>query len=215
MRAFRSVNCVAVLLAALGGGGCATAPLEPWPGHTPLVPRIELRVGTFFASAARLAALRNELVNIDFGKESVARFERVFASLFTGATEVPDWPPWREVGTAMDGVIELEQASLTVQPGHDGGGAWVKAMAGPNAGKPDVVAVAFRICLYRPDASVVACWNPSVTARHQREPFECLDLRECVVPQVSGAVREAIARFMVDIGNDPAVQAWVAEVQRR
>lgn len=215
MRALRSVKVVAVLLAALGGGGCATAPLEPWPTLAPLVPRIELRVGTSFAAAARLAALRNELVSIDFGKESVARFERVFASLFAGATGVPDWPPWREVGTPMDGVIELEQASLTFQAGDDGGSARPMAMAGPSAGKPDVVAVAYRICLYRRDARVVSCWNPSVTARHQRAPFECLDLRECIVAQVSGVVREAIARFMVDIGNDPAVQAWVAEVRRR
>jgi hypothetical protein len=190
--------------------GCGTVPLTPWPEQTPLVQRIDARVGTSYAGAARLPIVTNPLIRIQVGQESVARFERVFASLFSRTQELPDWPPWREAGTSLDGVIELQRTEAELVLGNDAGGA----RAAPGVARPDVVHIAYRVCLFRPDGRELRCWNPKSTASHQRRAMECMDLRDCIVPQVEGAMRDAIARFMVDFEQDPVVRDWAAGLVR-
>lgn len=80
-------------LAAATLAGCGTVPLASVPKEAPLFRRVEARVGTVYATAARTAIVTNPLLRIEGGKASVARFERVFAAMFARAEELPDWPP--------------------------------------------------------------------------------------------------------------------------
>lgn len=188
-------------LGALALAACGTVPLAPPPEDPPIFRRIDARVGVVYAGAARTAILVNPLVRIEVGKASVARFERVFASMFTQAVELPDWPPWREGSTDLDGVIVLEQTDAELILGTDR--------------NPDVVRIAYRVCLYEPGGIEVRCWTASAQQSHQRRLTECLDVRDCLMPELEITMREAIARFMVDAENDPALKAWSARIPLR
>lgn len=184
------VTVTAMLLAA-----CGTAPLAPPPEESPIFQRIDARVGVVYSAAARSATFTNPLVRIEVGKTSAARFERVFAAMFTQVAELPVWPPWRVAKTSVDGVIELERTDAEMILGND-------------ANRPDVVSIAYRVCLYVPDGALIKCWTPSASLSHQRGIGECLDLRDCLVPQAESVMRAAIARFMMEAGNDSALRVW-------
>lgn len=190
-------------LAPLALAACGTVPLEPPPDEPPIFRRIDARVGIVYASAARTAILTNPLLRIEVGKASVARFERVFASMFREAAELPDWPPWREISAGLDGVIVLEQTDAELALGDDTGR------------NPDIVRIAYRVCLYEPGGTEIRCWTASARHSHQRRIGECLNLQACIVPETEITLREAIARFMVEAENDPALKAWSERVARR
>ncbi len=192
-------GCAALVALALAA--CGTVPLAPPPEDPPIFQRIDARVGVVYASAARTAILVNPLVRIEVGKASVARFERVFASMFTQAVELPDWPPWREGSTGLDGVIVLEQTDAELILGTDR--------------KPDVVRIAYRVCLYEPGGIEIRCWIASAQQSHQRRITECLDVRDCIMPELEITMREAIARFMVEAEHDPALKDWSARISQR
>ena len=191
------------VLVTLALAACGTVPLEPPPEAAPIFRRLDARVGVVYASPARTAFLSNPLIRIEVGQASVARFERVFTSMFTQAVALPDWPPWREGSTGLDGVIVLEQTDAELVLGDDGGR------------NPDVVRIAYRVCLYEPGGAEIRCWNPAARHSHQRHPLECLDMRSCIMPQTEICMREAIARFMVEAETDPALKAWSARIARR
>lgn len=189
-------------LAALALAACGTVPLEPLGDEPPIFRRIDARVGIVYTSAARTAILTNPLLRIEVGKASVARFERVFASMFTQASELPDWPPWQEASTGLDGVIVLEKTDAELALGDDTGR------------NPDVVRIAYRVCLYEPGGVEIRCWTPSARHSHQRRIGECLNLQACIVPETEITLREAVARFMVEAENDPALKAWATGIPR-
>ena len=191
------------VLVTLALAACGTVPLEPPPEAAPIFRRLDARVGVVYASPARTAFLSNPLLRIEVGQASVARFERVFTSMFTEAVALPDWPPWREGSAGLDGVIVLEQTDAELVLGDDGGR------------NPDVVRIAYRVCLYEPGGAEIRCWNPAARHSHQRHVLECLDIRSCIMPQTEICMREAIARFMVEAENDPALKAWSARIARR
>jgi hypothetical protein len=206
---FALLSAAVTILAA-----CWTVRLEPPPEEAPLFRRIDARVGIVYTAAARTAIATNLLWRIEVGKTSVARFQQVFSSMFAHAVELPDWPPWREVSTGLDGVIELERAEAELVLGNDAGRALGGIISG-NAGRPDVVSIAYRVCLYEPGGAEIRCWSPSARYSHQRSIGECLDLRACLVPETESAIREAIAQFMVDAEGDQVLQAWSARVGGR
>ena len=197
---FNKVRAYAALM-SLMLAACGTVPLEPPPEDPPIFQRIDARVGVVYAGAARTAILINPLVRVEVGKASVARFERVFASMFTQAVELPDWPPWREGTTGVDGVIVLEQTDAELVLGTDR--------------NPDFVRIAYRVCLFEPDGIEIRCWTASAQQRHQPRLTECLDVRACIMPEIEITMREAIARFMVEAENDPALKAWSARIPLR
>jgi hypothetical protein len=186
--------CATAALAA-----CGTVPIEPPAEEAPLFQRIDARVGTSYASAARLAYVTNPLMRIEVGRSSVARFEQAFGAMFTETVSLPDWPPWRHEAPKVDGVIELERADAELQLGDD-------------MKRPDVASIAYRVCLYERDGTAIRCWTSSAHSSHQRRVGECLDLRQCLLPQMEIAVREAIAVFLVDAENDPALRRWAARL---
>jgi hypothetical protein len=193
--------CAVLMTLALAA--CGTVPLEPPPEAAPIFHRIDARIGVVYASPARTAILSNPLIRIEVGQASVARFERVFASMFTQPLELPDWPPWREASAGLDGVIVLEQTDAELMLGDDTGR------------NPDVVRIAYRVCLYEPGGVEIQCWTPSARHVHQRRIGECLNLSACIVPETEITLREAVARFMVEAENDPALKAWSERIARR
>src|SRR5512147_2288299 len=155
------VRPFAAALATLALAACGTVPIQPPGEEAPLFRRIDARVGTSYASAARLAYVANPLMRIEVGQASVARFEKAFGAMFTETVELPDWPPWRHEAPAVDGVIELERVDAELLLGDD-------------RNRADFVSVAYRVCLYEPTAAEVRCWTPSARNSHQRGVGECL-----------------------------------------
>jgi hypothetical protein len=182
--------------------GCGTVPLTPPSEDAPLVRRIDARVGTSFASAARLANVTSPVMRIDVGQASIARFEQAFVALFAETVALPDWPPWRHDAPAVDGVIELERIDAELRIGDD-------------KNRADMVSIAIRICLYEPSATEIRCWTPSARNSHQRGLGECLDLRQCILPQIEVVMREVAALFLVAADSDPAVRAWAARLSEQ
>jgi hypothetical protein len=183
------------MLAAAALAACGTVPIQPPADDTPLFRRIDARVGTAYASEARLAYVTNPLMRFDVGHSSVGRFEQAFAAMFAEIVALPDWPPWRHERPPVDGVIELQSVDPQLLLGND-------------QNRPDTVRITYRVCLYKPNGMEIRCWTTSAYNTRQRGIGECLDLRECIVPQVEIAMREAVARFLVAAEGDAAVQAW-------
>jgi hypothetical protein len=194
---------------------CGNVPLAPVPEEAPLFRRIDARVGVVYASMVRTSVFAHPLARMEIGKASVARFEQVFAAMFVQAVELPDWPAWREAGTELDGVIELQRIDVEFQLGNDVGGPYLELLYGRSAARPDVIGIAYRLCLYEPGGVEIQCWSPSARVSHQRGPGDCLDMRACAAPQTEAAMREAIALFMVEAGNDPRLASWAARVRQR
>ncbi len=186
---------LAVLAATLGA--CGSVAVAPPADEGPLFQRIDARVGTSYASAARLAYVTNPLMRIDVGQSSVAHFEKAFGAMFRETVALPDWPPWRHETPPVDGVIELERGDAELVLGDD-------------LKRPDVASVTYRVCLYAAAGTEIRCWTASGRSSHQRRIGECLDLRACFVPQMEMAMREAIALFLVEAEKDAAVRRWAA-----
>ncbi len=199
-RRLKQAGVVALaVIVAVGLAGCGTVPIAPTFEERPLFRPLEARVGVAYTGAARTAMAVTPLMRFEIGKTSVARFEQVFAAMFAASVALPDWPPWREGVKGLDGVIELERVDTTVTLGND-------------RDTPDVIQVAYRVCLYDAKVAPVACWTPSVRHSYQRKPFTCLDLSACLQPEVEVAMREAIARFMLEFERDPAVLTWARQL---
>lgn len=196
----RIARAVALLFAA-ALSACGTVAISPPPEDAPLFRRIDARVGTSYASAARLAYVTNPLMRVEVGQASVARFEKAFDAMFTETIPLPDWPPWRHETPKVDGVIELERGTAELQ-------------LGDIERRPDVASVAYRVCLYEPDGIPVRCWTSEASSTHQRREV-CMDLARCVLPHIEVVIREAIALFLVEAENDPALRAWSERLEAR
>lgn len=181
--------------------GCAVR-VGPGPQEPPLFRRIDARIGVAYTQAARNARISALLMRFDVGKASIPRLNQVFASMFTHVSELPDRPPWREAAPDVDGVIEVERIDPSLDIGNDAGGPYFGGAA-----KADVVSVSYRVCLYTGPATLIECWTPSGSDIHQRTMWECLDLWRCVARMIEAAMREAIARFMVEAEHSPQLQA--------
>lgn len=194
---------LAIALAAAAVAACGSAPIQPPGEESPLFQRIDARVGTSYASAARLAYVTNPLLRIDIGQASVARFEKAFGAMFAETVNLPDWPPWRHEAPAVDGVIELERVDAELVLGDD-------------RHRADLVSITYRACLYEANGAEVRCWTTSARHSHQRAVGECvLDLRECLVPLVEVAMREAVALFLVAAEDDTALRGWAARLHAK
>lgn len=167
----------------------------------PLFKRIEARVGTAYSIEARNAVTRVPAAGyVKFGEASVARFRQVFAAMFAHTEELTYWPPPRHGARAVDGVIELQVAELSVGIGDD-------------EKRPDRVLVAYRVCVYEPTGKEIQCWMRFASQERQRRPLECFPvLGECLKPMVEAASRAAIAALMLAVERDEAVRAWAARV---
>ncbi len=190
------------MLAAAALAACGTVPIQPPAEDAPLFRRIDARVGTAYASEARRAYVTHPLMRFDVGHSSVARFEQAFAAMFAEIVALPDWPPWRHERPRVDGVIELQSVDPELLLGND-------------QNQPDTVRITYRVCLYEPDGKEIRCWTASAHNARQRGVGECLDLRECIVPQVEIAMREAVARFLVAAEGDAAMQAWAQALRAK
>lgn len=196
---------LAILTAGLGA--CGTVPVPPPPAEAPLFQRIEARVGVSFASAARTTVVDHPLVRFEAGRESVARFRPVFASMFATTVDLADWPPWRSAPVPdVDGIVELVRTDAALVVGTDD---WRRD-------QPDIATIGYEICLHEPDGERVRCWTPSASRRHRRGVGECIPvLQKCFVPQLEITMREAIARFMADAEADPVLKAWAGRMAAR
>lgn len=192
-----SAACTALLLAA-----CGTASLAPIASEAPLFRQIDARVGVVYTSAASTAVIANPLMRFEVGKACVEDFTRVFSSMFSQPTALPDWPPWRHARPDVDGVVEVESCNAEMKLGDDTGR------------NPDMVTANYRVCLYEPGGEPVKCWSASASQRYARGLFECMNLGQCMAMLADSTMREAMARFLAAAENDPDLRAWQARVEQ-
>ncbi len=209
---------MAIVPGAVSLAGCHTVPLDaPQELEAPLFEQIDARIGTHFDGPARTAVSAAPQYRVEIGKYSEVAFRQAFGVMFTNVTELPDWPPWREGVSSVDGVMEVQQTILNITLSTRADSTSSEPI-GLEAGTslftldPDYMYLGYHVCLYEPDGAQVQCWLPSVEQMHHRNWFECASVNTCLVEQVRTLVREAIARLMTDVAADPAVRAWAARV---
>lgn len=199
--------CRAIVLSGLLAGCSTTISIKPAFEEPPLAQQIQARVG----SACRIPIHTVDyaespdgggIYKVNFDQASLSRLEQVYRSLFSEVTPLPPWPSWREMPPNLDGVIELDAADF-------------KFFLGDDRGNPEHVMVRYRVCLYTPNGNTVNCWETQAQQIHQRQLFERFNLLPYLATLVEAASREAIARFMLEFENDPAVKEWAEQVAHR
>jgi len=201
----RSILCLLVLCATAIGAGCVSRiGLEESRAYAPLLTTVDARVGKVYSSDARVQKIAGVLVRADIGAISVDRFDASFDALFRDTEELPLWPPWRRSDLGrFDAIIELVSVDGAIEPGDD-------------AGRADVVTVAYRVCMYEPNLDVIGCWDTRSRQASQRAPFECsLDLGPCIQPLLDAAIDGAAAEMTLAIENDRAVRSWAERTRQR
>jgi len=170
----------------------------------PLFRPIDAKVAKSYAAKARLTEVETALFRARVGEISVRRFDQAFDAMFTATVAAPDWPPWQRVDMRhVDGIVQLEEAMADIKLGDD-------------AGMPDFVHISYKACLYDNRANAVQCWDSSASQAHKRSVGECLtDMSVCIGRQLEIAVRDAVARMMVQVENDPVIRAWETQLATR
>ena len=180
-------------------------------GEMPLVTRIDASVGAVYAPEVETRAVSKSLrlfgepVVLDqFEGSSVKMFKEAFTALFLSVKELSDVKPSQG---DLDGVLNLKTASLYIEEGFAG-------IAGLPAA-PDVVLVTYNVCLSQADGAEIKCWQMASDKSLERAGGECMmtgDKSKCLAPLVESAMREALAEFLLEFGEDPVVAAWAGKV---
>lgn len=201
----RSLAYWLVLIQVMSVASCTgTVEVPDSQEAVPLFRQIDAKVAKSFATKARLTEVETALFRAEVGAISVGRFDQAFDAMFTETTVAPNWPPWQRVDmNHVDGIVQLEEAIADIELGND-------------AGIPDLVQVTYKACLYDNRANVVQCWDSSASQAHKRNVGECLtDMSVCIGRQLEITVRDAVARMMVQIENDPVVRTWASQQATR
>jgi hypothetical protein len=213
----RRTGLAAAAIMSIALAGCMP-PLKQSFEEAPLARKINARVGSSYPAFVRDYEYVRYVSHIQLGTTSVSLFRQVFSALFYEVQELPDKPSWREDAQGLDGVIELANVDMTMTSEE-----W-KADS-PVIGR---LKVFFHICLYDAGGGVVNCWSPQSEKPLRRpgymgdasgfgEVWAAMNESEfdVVTRTTDAAIRDTIARFMIDFENDPHVKAWAEGLSER
>lgn len=189
------------ILLCLMVSGC-TIQIEPSLETPPLFSKIQARVGISIPKAVKAYTYQDELIKSKFGEISASYFNQAFQSMFSETSTLPSSEPWQEDMADFDAIIELRSVRFNFIMGGDGGI------------NPDVAFVSFKVCLYRPDGTMVNCWEVDETQSHQRHPLDCIIMPTCESRLTKATLRSALAKFMINFERDPIALRWALELQR-
>lgn len=203
------LHCIAATLVI---AGCTTTVFVPGAREQePLAIRQDARVGIVYTGAARGAEYADPLVRVPVGQASVPRLDQAFAALFKATTRLPDWPPWRSALPPVDGVIEVDAASMSVTTAMGyRSPETASVLLPPGPERTDQVTVRYHACFLQPGGQVIACWEATAQSEHQREGLESYPKR--VADAADRAMSGATAKLMLAIENDPEVKAWLGSI---
>ncbi len=185
----------AVLIAlALGGCGTTYSDYEIDPGNVydgiPLVEPLPLTVGVYYGPAFRIhestikrsGASRVDRYHLRLGPSSVALFDRILEAQFTEVRHVDATPPLESGEPELDAVIEVAFRST------------------------GLMSVGYDLTLYAPTGQLIAKLEvkSSVYYEHVNE--------DNVERALRVAMRNAAARFLVDLPDHPDVHAWLTSL---
>lgn len=203
------------IAATLVLAGCTTtAAVHGAREQEPLAIRQDARVGIVYTGAWRGAEYADPLVRVPFGQASVTRLDQAFAALFSATTRLPDWPPWRSALPPVDGVIEVDVASMSVSAGTDYKRPETASvlLVPPIPERLDQVTIRYHACFMQPGGQVVACWEATAQSDHQRGALESYP--KSVAEAADRAMSGATAKLLLTIENDPEVKAWLASISK-
>ncbi len=193
-RRVRALASAVVIVLALGGCGTTYSDYEIDPGTVydgiPLVEPLPLTVGVYYGPAFRIhestvkrsGASRVDRYHLRLGPSSVALFDRILEAQFTEVRHVDATPPLEAGEPELDAVIEV--AFQTV----------------------GLMSVGYDLTLYSPTGREIAKFdvNSSIYYGHANE--------ENVARALRVAMRNAAARFLVDLPDHPDVHAWLTSL---
>ena len=195
--AWRRVCALAsAVLIGLAAGGCGTTykDYEIDPGTVydgdPLVEALPLTVGVYYGPAFRIyeSSIKRsgpswvDRYHLRPGPSSVALFDRIFEAQFTEVHYVDRTPPLEAGAPELDAVIEVAIRSVRL------------------------MSVGYDLTLYAPTGREIAKFDvsSSIYYEHTNE--------EIVARALRVAMRNAVARFLVDLPDHPDVHAWLASL---
>ncbi len=193
-RRVRALASAVLIGLALGGCGTTYNDYEVDPGTVydgdPLVELLPLTVGVYYGPAfrnyestiKRSGSSRVDRYHLRLGPSSIALFDRILEAQFTDVRQVDATPPLKAGEPELDAVIEVAFRSV------------------------GLMSVGYDVTLYSPAGTVVAKLDvrSSVYYEYANE--------EIVARALRAAMRNAVARFLVDFPNHPDVHAWLTSL---
>lgn len=193
-RRMRALAAAVLIGFAVAGCGTTYSDYEIDPGTVydgdPLVEPLPLAVGVYYgpgfrvheASIKRSGPGRVDRYHLRLGPSSIALFDRVFEAQFADVRRVDRLPPLEAGEPELDAVIEVAFQSVRL------------------------MSVGYDLTLYAPTGTVVAKLDAqsSVYNEHVDE--------ETVARALRAAMRNAAARFLVDLPDHPDVHAWLTSL---
>jgi hypothetical protein len=161
---------------------------------TPLVDRIEARIGVYYPPELRDAQFKDRRLKssgseetveyrLKLGPSAVQLFDTALAAQFSEVERIEDWPPPArrpDVSAVLE--PQLEQASLD--------------------------RVTFRVTLYRPDGAAYGDWTVTGKAMGSSPPFDADE----AASRLEFALRDAAALLLTEFRDQAPVQQWLAEI---
>lgn len=187
-------DLAAAVLIGLGVAGCGTtySDYEIDPGTVydgdPLVEPLPLAIGVYYgpgfrnheADIKRSGPSRVDRYHLRLGPASIALFDRVLEAQFADVRHVDRLPPLEVGEPELDAVIEVAFQSV------------------------GLMSVGYELALYAPTGKIIAKFE--VNGRTHAEYVD-----EAIVTRgLRVAMRNAAARFLVDLHDRPDVHIWLA-----
>jgi len=184
----------AAVLIGLAVVGCGTTyrDYEIDPGTVydgdPLVDTLPLKVGVYYgpgfrvheANIKRSGPSRVDRYHLRLGPSSIALFDRLLEAKFADLCHVDRLPPLNAGGPELDAIIEVTFQSV------------------------GLMSVGYDLTLYTPTGNVIARFEVN-----GRIYYEQVD-EDTVIRGLRVAMRNAAARFLVDLHDRPDVHVWLA-----
>ena len=182
-----------VPLIAYAAAGCAItyhirSELTPAPTASALVKQWPLAVGVYIAPPIRGRVLAQQLWRVPAGNSAAANFEWAVAKMFAKVNELDAPPVGRAAPDGLAGSIALEDVALTGTPPRS---------------------LRYEIALYSAQGDRIDHWSLET-------PMALWDLEPSsfslhgVATDLSYAIRNITAQFMVDFTSHAVVRDWLA-----
>jgi hypothetical protein len=172
-----------MIVVSLVATGCS-GQIEPVLTRRPLVEPLPLSVGVYFSPEFRAYRTKCDAwfcPEYDIGPPSVALFEMLLAGLFR-EVQIIEFEPPISVDLKIDGILAPAITSATYQVGG-------------------VAQMIYTIRLYDPAGMEVVAWEVSGTSSPEAAFLGG--------PALRLAMRDAGAKFVKGIGQEPLIKAWL------
>ncbi len=193
-RRLRALASAVLIGLAVGGCGTTYNDYEINPGTVydgdPLVEPLALTVGVYYGPAFRIyettikrsGPSQVDRYHLRLGPSSIALFDRILEAQFTEVRNVDRTLPLEAGEPELDAVIEVEIRSV------------------------GLMSVGYDLTLYAPTGQVIAKFDVNSSIYYEYANLET------IARALRVAMRNAAARFLVDLPDHPDVHVWLTSL---